>query len=154
MPSLLNSQGVVIDSARRHHGKDIARRHLFRACNPAQEEDKCRTPGDALVSFDPWVAADLALTICHDLRSPEIDRTLLPSARARMFLPFLSAWPFPRVEHQRVWPPRARSKIRAMSFPRMTRGAGKDDGVPFCGSSAVIGSLWRWWQRRRSIARS
>ena len=47
-----------------------------------------------------------------------------------------SAWPFPRVEHLR-----ALSVARAIenqSYVILSNRVGKDDGVPFCGSSAII----------------
>ena len=106
--------------------------HLFA---PAPiEEDKCFTPGDALTSFD-FGPLRFGLTICYDLRFPEIYRALAVDEGANVFA-ISSAWPFPRVEHQRVLAT-ARA-IENQSYVILANRVGKDDGVPFCGSSAVI----------------
>src|SRR4029453_5947508 len=91
-----NSQ-VTIDSA----GAIVAKYRKTHLFAPAPiEEDTCCTPGDALVSFDLG-ALRFGLTICYDLRFPEIYRMLAVDEEANVFA-ISSAWPFPRVEHQRV----------------------------------------------------
>ena len=128
--AIFNSQ-VVIDSAGAIMAK-YRKAHLFA---PAPiEEDKCFTPGDALVSFDLGPLR-FGLTICYDLRFPEIYRMLAVDEGANVFA-ISSAWPFPRVEHQRVLAT-ARA-IENQSYVILANRVGKDDGVPFCGSSAVI----------------
>ena len=127
---IYNSQ-VVIDSAGAIMAK-YRKTHLFA---PAPiEEDKCCTPGDAVVSVD-FGPLRFGLTICYDLRFPEIYRALTVDERANVFA-ISSAWPFPRVEHQRVLAT-ARA-IENQSYLVLANRVGKDDGVPFCGSSAVI----------------
>jgi omega-amidase len=93
---IYNSQ-VFIDA----QGKIIAKyrkTHLF-ACAPI-EEDKCFTPGSELTSS---TIDDLCfgLTICYDLRFPEVYRRLAVEGGANVFI-ISSAWPFPRLEHLRV----------------------------------------------------
>ena len=119
---VLDSSGAIVAKYRKTH--------LFAPI----DEDKCCTPGDALVSFDsgPW---KFGLTICYDLRFPEIYRALALRHRASVFI-ISSAWPFPRVEHQRVLAT-ARA-IENQSYVILANRVGRDDGVPFCGSSAVI----------------
>ena len=126
--AIYNSQ-VVIDSS----GAIVAKyrkTHLFAPI----EEDKCCTPGDALVSLD-FASLKLGLTICYDLRFPEIYRSLALAQGANLFV-ISSAWPFPRIEHQRVLA-RARA-IENQSYLVLANRVGKDDGVSFCGSSVVI----------------
>ena len=126
--AIYNSQ-VVIDSS----GAIVAKyrkTHLFAPI----EEDKCCTPGDALVSLD-FASLKLGLTICYDLRFPEIYRSLALAQGANLFV-ISSAWPFPRIEHQRVLV-RARA-IENQSYLVLANRVGKDDGVSFCGSSVVI----------------
>ena len=77
----------------------------------------------------------LGLTICYDLRFPEIYRALALEQGANVFI-ISSAWPFPRVEHQRILAT-ARA-IENQSYVVLANRVGKDEGVPFCGSSVVI----------------
>jgi predicted amidohydrolase len=126
--AIYNAQ-VMIDSTGGIVGK-YRKTHLFAPI----EENKCCTPGDALVSFD-FGALKFGLTICYDLRFPEVYRLLAVEQRAKVFI-VSSAWPFPRVEHQRVLAT-ARA-IENQSYLVLANRVGKDDGVPFCGSSAII----------------
>jgi omega-amidase len=126
--AIFNAQ-VTIDSAGTIMAK-YRKTHLFAPI----EEDKCCTPGNALVSFD-FGPLRFGLTICYDLRFPEIYRALAVDEGANVFA-ISSAWPFPRVEHQRVLAT-ARA-IENQSYVVLANRVGKDDGVPFCGSSAVI----------------
>jgi len=124
--AIFNSQ-VVIDSV----GAIIAKYRKTHLFAPAPiEEDKCFTPGDALASVD-FALLRFGLTICYDLRFPEIYRMLAVDEGANVFA-ISSAWPFPRVEHQRVLAT-ARA-IENQSYVILANRVGKDDGVPFCGS--------------------
>ena len=125
---IYNSQ-VVIDSS----GAIVAKyrkTHLFAPI----EEDKFCTAGDALasVNFGPL---RVGLTICYDLRFPEIYRTLAIDQGVNVFVNS-SAWPFPRVEHLRVLAT-ARA-IENQSYVIVANRVGRDDGGRFCGTSAVI----------------
>jgi predicted amidohydrolase len=104
--------------------------HLFAPIG----EDKCCTAGDCLTSitFDTF---QFGLTICYDLRFPELYRTLAVEHAANVFLNS-SAWPFPRLEHLRVLA-MARA-IENQSYFLLANRVGNDGGVTFCGSSAVI----------------
>ena len=128
--SIYNSQ-VMIDA----HGEIVAtyrKTHLF---SPAPvEEHKCFSPGDQLSDV---VHGDFhfGLSICYDLRFPELYRVLACDRGVDVFV-ISSAWPFPRVEHLR-----ALSVARAIenqSYVILSNRVGKDGGVPFCGSSAII----------------
>ena len=128
--TIYNSQ-VAIDSSGTIAAK-YRKTHLF-APVPI-EEDKCCTAGEELVSLD-FGPLRLGLTICYDLRFPEVYRALAVERRANVFV-ISSAWPFPRVEHQRVLAT-ARA-IENQSYVVIANRVGKDEGVPFCGTSAVI----------------
>ena len=128
--SIYNSQ-VSIDA----NGEIVAKyrkTHLFSP--PPIEEHKCFASGDELVSFAA-AGLRLGLTICYDLRFPEVYRTLACEEGANVFI-ISSAWPFPRLEHQRVLAT-ARA-IENQSYVVLSNRVGKDDGVAFCGSSAII----------------
>ena len=63
-------------------------------------EDKCFSPGRELKSF-AFGDLRLGLSICYDLRFPEVYRTLAIEQGANVFI-LSSAWPFPRLEHFRT----------------------------------------------------
>lgn len=128
--AIYNSQ-VVIDSS----GAIVAKYRKTHLFAPAPiEEDKCCRAGDAFVSLD-FGTLRIGLTICYDLRFPEIYRTLAVEQGANVFV-VSSAWPFPRIEHQRVLAT-ARA-IENQSYLVLANRVGRDESVPFCGSSAVI----------------
>ena len=128
--SIYNSQ-VSIDASGQIAAK-YRKTHLFSP--PPIEEHKCFAPGDELVSYAAGGLC-LGLTICYDLRFPEVYRTLACNKGVNVFI-ISSAWPFPRLEHQRVLAT-ARA-IENQSFVILSNRVGKDEGVPFCGSSAII----------------
>jgi predicted amidohydrolase len=128
--SIYNSQ-VSIDAT----GEIVAtyrKTHLFSP--PPIEEHKCFSPGNKLVSFAAGKFR-LGLTICYDLRFPEVYRTLACEEGANVFI-ISSAWPFPRVEHLRTLAT-ARA-IENQSYVILSNRVGADDGVSFCGTSAII----------------
>jgi predicted amidohydrolase len=92
------------------------------------------TPGDSLVSckIDKF---NVGQSICYDLRFPEFCRTLTLEHGANVFINS-SAWPFPRVEHLRILA-LARA-IENQSYLILANRVGTDDGVTFCGTSAII----------------
>lgn len=120
----INARGEIVAKYRKTH--------LFSP--PPVEEHKCFAAGDELVRFAAG-GLRLGLTICYDLRFPEVYRTLACDKGANVFI-ISSAWPFPRVEHQRVLAT-ARA-IENQSYVVLSNRVGKDDGVGFCGSSAII----------------
>ena len=125
---IYNSQ-VVIDSA----GAIVARYRKTHLFTPI-EEDKCFAAGADLASF-ALGRVTFGLTICYDLRFPEIYRALAVDHGVNVFINS-SAWPFPRVEHLRILAT-ARA-IENQSYVILANRVGRDEGVPFCGTSAVI----------------
>src|SRR5688572_8084728 len=128
--SIYNSQVSI--NARGEIVAKYRKTHLFSP--PPVEEHKCFAAGDELVSFAAG-GLRLGLTICYDLRFPEVYRTLACAEAANVFI-ISSAWPFPRMEHQRVLAT-ARA-IENQGYVVLSNRVGKDDGVAFCGSSAII----------------
>lgn len=125
---IFNTQ-VVIDP----HGEIVAKyrkTHLFAPIG----EDKTCTAGVCLtsVTLGPFHGG---LTICYDLRFPEIYRTLSLDQGVNLFVNS-SAWPFPRLEHLRILAT-ARA-IENQSYLILANRVGRDNGAPFCGSSAII----------------
>ncbi len=128
--AVYNSQ-VFIDPG----GKLVAsyrKTHLFVLA--PNDESTCYTRGDKFVS----VRADefnFGLSICYDLRFPEVARALALEHNANVLL-VSSAWPLPRVEHLR-----ALSIARAIenqSYLVLANRTGVDAGVTCCGASAII----------------
>lgn len=106
--------------------------HLFGL--PPNDEASCYSPGEKFVS----VAAGgfrFGLSICYDIRFPEVSRALAIEHGANVML-VSSAWPLPRAAHLR-----ALSVARAIenqSYLVLANRAGADAGVTCCGLSAII----------------
>ncbi|MGI8891471.1 MAG: nitrilase-related carbon-nitrogen hydrolase [Chthoniobacterales bacterium] len=127
---IYNSQ-VVIDA----EGAIIAKYRKTHLFAPAPiEEDKCCTAGISLTNI-ALTGFQCGLAICYDLRFPEILRALAVDQKTNVFL-VSSAWPYPRVEHLRILAT-ARA-IENQSYLVLANRVGTDEGVKFCGSSAVI----------------
>jgi predicted amidohydrolase len=128
--SIYNSQ-VFVDA-----NGDIAgsyrKTHLFTGTPIG--EDECFVPGKELKSF-PFGGLRLGLSVCYDLRFPEVFRTLAIEQQANVFI-LSSAWPFPRIEHFRTLVT-ARA-IENQSYMISSNRVGTDEGVTSCGSSAII----------------
>jgi omega-amidase len=92
------------------------------------------TPGDSFVSCN-FNNFHLGLTICYDLRFPEVCRALTLKHHANVFINS-SAWPLPRLEHLRILA--LTRAIENQSYLIVANRVGTDDGVTFCGTSAII----------------
>jgi omega-amidase len=128
--SIYNSQ-VFIDT----NGKIIAKYRKTHLVSAAPlEERKTFSPGDKFVS-SAVAGVRLGLSICYDLRFPEMCRTLAVEHNVNVLINS-SAWPFPRLEHLRLLA-LARA-IENQSYLILANRVGTDDGVTFCGTSAII----------------
>ncbi len=128
---IYNAQ-VVIDAS----GEILARyrkSHLF--TSPPLDEHTCFSAGAELSSCD-FGKVRIGLSICYDLRFPEVYRSLACDQSANVFA-ISSAWPFPRIEHLRILT--SARAIENQSYVVLANRVGKDAGVTFCGSSAIIG---------------
>src|SRR5881409_3405227 len=128
--SIYNSQ-VLIDSRGDIAGK-YRKTHLY-AVTPV-EEQTCFAPGDCFTTSDLG-GLRFGFSICYDLRFPEMYRKLAIEQCVGAFI-VSSAWPFPRVEHFRTLA-MARA-IENQSYVIAANRVGTDDGVSFCGTSAII----------------
>ena len=97
-------------------------------------EDKCFLPGNELKSF-AFNGLRLGLTICYDLRFPELYRLLALDHGVNVFV-LSSAWPFPRIEHFRVLA--SARAIENQSYMIVSNRVGSDEGVTTCGLSSII----------------
>ena len=128
--TIYNAQ-VFIDAKGEISGS-YRKAHLFTA--GTLDERECFAAGN---EFRSYAFGDFrfGLSICYDLRFPEIYRELATKQRATVFI-VSSAWPFPRVEHLRVLA-LARA-IENQSYLVLANRVGTDEGATFCGGSAVI----------------
>lgn len=92
------------------------------------------TAGDKFVGCE-FNDFNLGLTICYDIRFPEVTRALALEHRADVFINS-SAWPFPRLEHLRILA--LTRAIENQSYLVVANRVGTDNGVTFCGTSAII----------------
>jgi omega-amidase len=128
--SIFNSQ-VVIDRQGQIVGK-YRKTHLF---SPAPiEEHKCFAAGTELttVEMGEWRGG---LTICYDLRFPEIYRLLAIDRGANLFV-VSSAWPVVRRQHLRALA--VARAIENQAYLILANRVGVDNGSKFCGDSAII----------------
>jgi omega-amidase len=105
--------------------------HLLAAA-PLDERD-CFSPGQEFRSV-PLKGLHVGLSICYDLRFPEVCRKLAVEHKVNVIVNS-SAWPFPRIEHLRIL--LLARAIENQTYLILANRVGRDDGVPFCGSSAV-----------------
>jgi predicted amidohydrolase len=127
---IYNSQ-VFIDP-RGEIAASYRKTHLF--VLPPNDESSCYSPGDKFVS----VAANgfrFGLSICYDLRFPEVCRALTLEHGANVML-VSSAWPLPRAAHLRALA--VARAIENQSYLVLANRAGADAGVTCCGQSAII----------------
>src|SRR2546423_7777044 len=128
--SIYNSQ-IFVDT----RGEIVAsyrKTHLFVLA--PNDESTCYTPGDKFVS----VTADgfnFGLSICYDLRFPEVSRALALEHNADVLL-VSSAWPLPRAAHLRALA--VARAIENQSYLVLANRTGVDAGVTCCGTSAII----------------
>jgi predicted amidohydrolase len=128
--SIYNSQ-VFVDE----NGEIVAKyrkTHLVTAV--PLDERKCFKAGNAFASckVDKF---NLGLSICYDLRFPEMCRTLAVEHDVNVIITS-SAWPLVRVEHLRILT-LARA-IENQSYLILANRVGTDDGVILCGTSAIV----------------
>lgn len=108
--------------------------HLFSAIH----EDEHMAPGKSLCLVNtPWGLA--GLSICYDIRFPELFRTYALKGAKIIFSPM--AFPHPKLEHWKVL-----VRARAIENQIFMAGAnqvgkedlGKDGALTYCGNSAII----------------
>jgi omega-amidase len=120
----IDPQGELVASYRKTHLFVLA----------PNDESSCYTPGDKFVSV-PASGFNFGLSICYDLRFPEVSRALVLEHDANVLL-VSSAWPLPRVEHLRALA--IARAIENQSYLVLANRTGIDAGVTCCGMSAII----------------
>lgn len=121
---LVNAQGEVVAKYRKTHLVTAA----------PLDERVCLSPGNKFVSCKIG-KFNVGLSICYDLRFPEMARTLVVERGANVMVNS-SAWPVVRAEHLRILA-LARA-VENQSYFIIANRVGTDDGVTFCGSSLII----------------
>jgi predicted amidohydrolase len=120
----IDPQGEIVASYRKTHLFVLA----------PNDESTCYTPGSKFVS----VAAagfNFGLSICYDLRFPEVSRALALQHGANVLI-ISSAWPTPRAQHLRALA--IARAIENQSYLILSNRTGIDAGVTCCGLSAII----------------
>jgi omega-amidase len=120
----INSRGEVVAKYRKTHLVTAA----------PLDERVCLSPGNEFASCK-IEKFNAGLSICYDLRFPEMARTLVIERGANVIVNS-SAWPVVRAEHLRILA-LARA-VENQSYLIVANRVGTDDGVAFCGSSLII----------------
>jgi len=128
--SIFNAQVFV--SAQGENLAKYRKTHLVTAA--PLDERVCLSPGNQFVSCRVE-NFNVGLSICYDLRFPEMARTLVVERGANVIVNS-SAWPVVRAEHLRILA-LARA-VENQSYFIIANRVGTDDGVTFCGSSLII----------------
>ena len=120
----LNSIGDVLAKYRKTHLVTAA----------PLDERVCLSPGNEFVTckIDNF---QVGLSICYDLRFPEMMRTLVVTHGANLIVNS-SAWPVVRAEHLRILA--VARAVENQSYFIIANRVGTDDGVTFCGSSMIV----------------
>src|SRR3984893_14611485 len=98
------------------------------------DERVCFSPGNEFVVCKLG-DINVGLTICYDLRFPEMARTLVVKHGASVIVNS-SAWPTVRAEHLRILG-LARA-VENQSYFIVANRVGTDEGVTLCGSSVIV----------------
>lgn len=108
-------------------------RKIHLAGYPPLLEDHCIEPGNALETVSIH-GMTFGLTICYDLRFPELSRSLVLGGAEVLVL--IAAWPFPRITHFKTLI-RARA-VENQTYMVVANRVGTDGSVTFCGSSCLV----------------
>jgi omega-amidase len=124
---LVNARGEILAKYRKTHLVTAA----------PLDERVCLSPGNEFVAtkIDNFI---IGLSICYDLRFPEMARTLVVKQGANAIVNS-SAWPVVRAEHLRILA-LARA-VENQSYFIIANRVGTDDGVTFCGGSLIVDPL-------------
>ena len=128
--SIFNSQ-VLVDSK----GEVLAKyrkTHLVTAA--PLDERVCFSPGNEFVT-SKLGDFNVGLSICYDLRFPEMSRALVVKHGANVIVNS-SAWPVVRAEHLRILA--VARAVENQSYFIVANRIGTDDGVMLCGGSLIV----------------
>jgi len=105
------------------------KRHLF---GYGSAEQELLVPGESIQTADVG-GFTVGVTTCYDLRFPELYRDLVDAGVTLALVP--SAWPYPRVEHWKLFP-RTRA-VENQLFVGAVNGVGAFDDATLLGRSAI-----------------
>jgi omega-amidase len=128
--SIFNAQ-VFVDASGQARAK-YRKTHLVTAA--PLDERVCLSPGNEFIT-SKLGAINVGLSICYDLRFPEMSRALVVKHGANMIVNS-SAWPVVRAEHLRILA--VARAVENQSYFIIANRVGTDDGVTFCGSSVIV----------------
>lgn len=103
--------------------------HLF---GYGSREQELLTPGERVPTVD-YEGFTIGMTTCYDLRFPALYRTLVDAGATLVLVP--SAWPYPRVEHWKLFP-RVRA-VENLLYVAAANGVGTFGNDTLLGRSAV-----------------
>jgi omega-amidase len=128
--SIFNAQVFV--NARGEIVAKYRKTHLVTAA--PLDERICLSPGNEFVTtkIDKFI---VGLSICYDLRFPEMARTLAVKHGANVIVNS-SAWPVVRAEHLRILT--VARAVENQSYFIIANRVGSDKDVTFCGSSVIV----------------
>jgi predicted amidohydrolase len=108
----------------------VYRKHHLFGYDSAEQE--LLTPGETIetVEFEGFT---IGTTTCYDLRFPELYRRLVDAGVTLTLVP--SAWPYPRVEHWKLFP-RTRA-VENLMYVVAANGVGTFEDASLLGRSAV-----------------
>ena len=128
--SIFNAQ-VLVSAG----GDILAKYHKTHLVTAAPFDERvCFSPGNEFVAckVDDF---QIGLSICYDLRFPEMARALAVTYGANVVVNS-SAWPVVRAEHLRILA-LARA-VENQSYFIIANRVGTDDGVALCGGSVIV----------------
>jgi predicted amidohydrolase len=124
----LANAAVFLDRAGERRA--VYRKHHLFGYDSAEQD--LLTAGEAVptVEFDDHT---VGVTTCYDLRFPSLYRDLVDAGATMVLVP--SAWPYPRVEHWRLFP-RVRA-VENLLYVGAVNGVGRFEDADLLGRSAV-----------------
>lgn len=134
--SILERRGESVANSAPYYSADGRRLGVYRKIHLFRlfDEDKWLVAGDTLTALDlPW--GTTALTICYDLRFPELYRRCAVEYGAKLIL-VCAEWPLIRLAHWRTLL-MARA-IENQCFVAAVNACGETGGAVFGGHSMVI----------------
>jgi predicted amidohydrolase len=137
--SIFNTQVLV--NAKAEELAKYRKTHLVTAA--PLDERVCLLPGNEFVTCKIGPPCQesgvrpftVGLSICYDLRFPEMARTLVVKHSANVIVNS-SAWPVVRAEHLRILA--VARAVENQSYFIIANRVGTDDGVTFCGGSLIV----------------
>jgi len=124
----LANAAVFLD--REGQRRAVYRKHHLFGYDSAESDLLTAGEGVPTVEFGDHT---VGVTTCYDLRFPALYRDLVDAGATMVLVP--SAWPYPRVEHWRLFP-RARA-VENLLYVGAVNGVGSFDDADLLGRSAI-----------------